>query len=124
MPSFTSFKDKPFATRLGHAWAGICVAVRGEASFRTQLLAAALVVLFMLVRRPPLLWCALLLVLIGLVLAAELFNTALEHMLDALHPETAPWVKIAKDCAAGAVLVLSIVALAVFGLMLASFGTF
>ncbi len=57
--------------------------------------------------------------MICMVLAAELFNTALEHALDGLHPEQAPFVRVAKDCAAGAVLVLSACAALVFVLMLA-----
>jgi undecaprenol kinase len=47
-------------------------------------------------------------------LAAELLNTALERVIDHLHPESHPSIKIAKDCAAGAVLVLSLAAVAVF----------
>jgi DNA-binding NarL/FixJ family response regulator len=56
---------------------------------------------------PPLIWTALVVIMIGAVLAAELLNTALEHALDAAHPEPSPLVKIAKDCSAAAVLVLS-----------------
>ena len=39
--------------------------------------------------------------------APMLFNTALESLIDHLHPEMHPAIKIAKDCAAGAVLLLS-----------------
>jgi diacylglycerol kinase (ATP) len=46
----------------------------------------------------------------GLVLVAELINTALEATLDGLHPDQAPFVKLAKDCAAGAALVASMTA--------------
>jgi len=67
---------------------------------------------------PPLLWAALVAVMVTLVLAAELFNTALEHALDGLHPQQAEFVRLAKDCAAAAVLVLSLGAVVVFGLML------
>ena len=59
-------------------------------------------------------WWALLLLNCGLVLAAELFNTALEHLIDLLHPGLHPSIKIAKDCAAGAVLILSISAACIF----------
>ena len=52
------------------------------------------------------------------MLAAELVNTALEHTLDGLHAEHAEFVRIAKDCAAAAVLVLSATAAIVFVLML------
>ena len=59
-------------------------------------------------------WWALLLLNCGLVLAAELFNTALEHLIDHLHPGLHPSIKIAKDCAAGAVFILSISAACIF----------
>ena len=59
-------------------------------------------------------WWALLLLNCGTVLAAELFNTALEHLIDHVHPSLHPSIKIAKDCAAGAVLVLSLTAVCVF----------
>lgn len=60
---------------------------------------------------------ALVIVMVALVLAAELFNTALEHLLDGLHPQQAEFVRIAKDCSAGAVLLFSITSVVVFALM-------
>ncbi len=67
--------------------------------------------------QPEIIWVAMVVMMIALVLAAELFNTALEQMLDGLHPAEAGFVKIAKDCAAAAVLVLSLAALALFVMM-------
>jgi len=61
---------------------------------------------------------ALVIVMIALVLAAELFNTALEHALDGLHPEQSPFVRLAKDCAAASVMVLGACSVIVFLLML------
>ena len=57
-------------------------------------------------------WLILFLAFSGVWLA-EMFNTALEATLDYLAPEIHPQVKIAKDVAAGAVLVTSIFALLV-----------
>ena len=45
--------------------------------------------------------------MVSLVIAAELINTALEQLADHLHPEQHPRIKIVKDCAAAAVLILS-----------------
>jgi diacylglycerol kinase (ATP) len=47
------------------------------------------------------------------VIAAELFNTAIERLADQLRPELHPQIRIVKDCAAAAVLVLSAGALCV-----------
>jgi diacylglycerol kinase (ATP) len=49
-------------------------------------------------------WWALVLMASFLVIAAELFNTALEHLADHLHPDEHPQIGRVKDCAAAAVL--------------------
>lgn len=50
---------------------------------------------------------------IGLVLAAELFNSALEAFVDLASPEVHPLAQAAKDMGAGAVLVSACVAVIV-----------
>jgi len=50
---------------------------------------------------------------IGLVLAAELINTSLEKVVDLVTTESHPFAKIAKDTAAGSVLILVFVVIAV-----------
>ena len=62
---------------------------------------------------PPPLWWAIAALTIAFVLAAELFNTAVEGLADHLHPDQHPAIKAVKDCAAAAVLVASAAALAV-----------
>lgn len=52
----------------------------------------------------------------GLVWMAELFNTALEWLADAAHPQPHPLVGRAKDAAAGAVLIATLAAV-VIGLL-------
>jgi undecaprenol kinase len=47
---------------------------------------------------------------IGFVLAAELFNTSLEHIVDLIHPDNHPLARAAKHAGAGAVLVASFMA--------------
>lgn len=56
---------------------------------------------------------AILAVTIGMVLVAELINTAIEAVVDLASPEIHPLAKRAKDVAAGAVLVSSIIAIIV-----------
>jgi len=107
-------KNQPFFKRMGFALQGIGAAFRMESSFRLQCLAALMVLIVLCWYKPPLMWWALLLLNCGMVLAAELFNTALEHLIDHLHPSLHPSIKIAKDCAAGAVLLLSLTAVCVF----------
>ena len=59
----------------------------------------------------------LLLLTIGGVISAEMFNTAIEELCDKVSLEYHPLIKFSKDCAAGAVLVLAIFA-AVTGFIL------
>ena len=54
---------------------------------------------------------------VGLVWAAEIFNTAIEVAVDAASPEYDPQAKIIKDISAGAVLVSVIISILV-GLLL------
>lgn len=110
-------KNRPFRERIGFALAGIAAGWRRESSFRTQCGMAGLAVLALLVLRPTPVWWALIALLVGLILAFELINAALEGVIDLLHPGIHPEIEAAKDMAAGAVLLLSIVALLVGGAM-------
>jgi diacylglycerol kinase (ATP) len=79
--------------------------LRGEASLRVQAAVFAVVIITLIVLRPAAVWWALVLLASAAVLAAELFNTAIEHLADLVHPEESPGVRILKDCAAAGVLI-------------------
>ena len=111
-------KNLSFIRRVGFALAGIKNTFRRESSFRFQILAACLLLVFCLVQRPPAVWCALFAIISALVLALELFNTAIEAILDKLHPEHDAQIGFAKDCLAGAVLVASFAAVVILGIYL------
>jgi diacylglycerol kinase (ATP) len=111
-------KNRRFAERLGFAVAGLRLVFAREKSFRSQCALAAAALLAALAVRPGPLWWALLALAIALVLAFELANSALEYLLDHLHPDRAREIGAAKDAAAAAVLVASLAAAAVGGLML------
>ena len=111
-------KNPPLLNRFKHAAEGLAAAFRAESNFRIQLALGVVAVAATLALDPPLIWTALVVIMIGAVLGVELLNTALEHALDAAHPGPSPLVKIAKDCSAAAVLVLSVSAVVVFVLML------
>lgn len=106
-------KNKAFHQRLGFAVAGIVHALRSEYSFRLQVLAACIVLASLAFLRPSPAWWAIIGLTVVLVLAAELFNTAIELLVDHLHPDQHPQIKLVKDCAAGAVLVISVGAIGV-----------
>ena len=54
---------------------------------------------------------------IGTVIAAELFNTAIEKLVDSVSPERHPVAGQVKDIAAGAVLICAVAA-AIIGLII------
>jgi diacylglycerol kinase len=117
-------KNQAFHKRASYALAGWRNAFATESSFRTQIVAALGAVGATAIFAPSLIWWALIVLSIALVLAAELFNTALEHTLDGLHPKQAEFVRQAKDCAAGAVLIFSCASVIIFVLMVLDSGRF
>ncbi|MGH8205167.1 MAG: diacylglycerol kinase [Steroidobacteraceae bacterium] len=106
-------KKLTFPSRLRFALAGIAHALRSEQNLRIQTLALLVVLVALLVLRPAPIWWALVVLASSSVLCAELFNTAIEHLADHLHPEIHPQIRIVKDCAAAAVLICSIGAVGV-----------
>jgi diacylglycerol kinase len=95
-----------------YAGAGIRVTLR-QRNPRIHLLAAvAVIVLAAWLRVSRVEW-AILVLCIGLVIAAETVNTAIEAMVDLLSPEIRPAAKVAKDTAAGAVLIAALTAVVV-----------
>ena len=55
--------------------------------------------------------------LIGIVMALEMVNCAIEATVDLVTEEKKPMAKVAKDCASGAVGIISIIAL-IIGIMI------
>ncbi len=92
------------------AFRGIKIGVRGHSSFSVHFFFAALVLVAALVLRCDRTeWCVLL-GCIGLVLVAELFNSAVETLFRGLDESTRDRAWPALDVAAGAVLLASITA--------------
>lgn len=103
-------KGQSFLKRMGFAAAGIATVFRREKTFRIQCTIGLGVIAFMAVMQPGWVWAALVALTIGVILAAEMFNGALEYLTDRVHPELNDEIKHAKDAAAGAVLLASIAA--------------
>lgn len=99
------------------AGAGMVYLLRTQPNARVHLvMGLAVVALAAWLRVPALTWAVLLLAM-ALVLALESVNTAIEFAVDLACPERHPLAKAAKDCAAGAVLIVSIFS-AIVGLIL------
>lgn len=111
-------KNRPFPERLSFALAGIAVAFRRERSLRTQAVVAVLALGALALFRAPAVWWAVVVLAVVAVLAAEMFNSALEALADHLHPDRHPEIGAMKDMAAGAVLVVSLGAAVIGALFL------
>lgn len=102
-----------FFFMFGHALSGIVAALKNERNMRIHI-AAAVIALFLSwfcgLAAAQFLWV---LSAIALVIMAELLNTAVERAVDLISPDRHPLAKVAKDTAAGAVLVASFYALVV-----------
>jgi diacylglycerol kinase (ATP) len=96
-----------------HAFEGIIYATRTQWNMRLHLVAAALVLvatLYLRLQRPYVIGIV---ITVAVVLAFELLNTAIEAIVDLLTSEQHPLAKVAKDAAAGAVLIVAFAAIIV-----------
>ena len=101
-----------------YAIQGIVYALRTQRNMRLHFLAAALTLVAAAVLRVDRMGLLAIVFAISFVLATELINTALESSVDVATDRYDPSAKIAKDVAAGAVLVASTNALVVAYLVL------
>ncbi|MCF2620886.1 diacylglycerol kinase family protein [Collinsella tanakaei] len=106
-----SNKDHPsFIRSFGYAMEGFVTAVRTERNIKVMLVMGVTAVIAGIVLRIDLLsWC-LVALCFGLVIFAELVNTAIEAIVDLATQEFHPLAKRAKDIAAASVYTLSITA--------------
>jgi undecaprenol kinase len=100
-------KSQSYIARLGFAAAGIRTVWRREKGFRSQCMLGLVGAALTAALRPGWVWAALIALAMGLVLALEMVNGALEYLIDRVHPEIHGEIKHAKDAAAGAVLLAS-----------------
>lgn len=108
---FTSFK---------YAWAGISYAFKTQRNFRVHTGVGILAMILCWILNVSNLEIAVICLTIGAVLVMEILNTALESLVDLTVGQTYHQLaKVAKDCAAGAVLMAAIVALLIAALIFA-----
>jgi undecaprenol kinase/diacylglycerol kinase (ATP) len=108
-----------FIAGFGHAFRGLWYALRTQRNARVHVLIAILVILLGFVLRISAIEFAIVFVAITGVFIAEMFNTVFELCIDLASPEYHSLAKIAKDVAAGAVLLSAmlsvVIGLFVFG---------
>jgi diacylglycerol kinase (ATP) len=98
---------------MNYAIEGVVYALRTQRNMRLHVLAAAVVLAAALLLDIDRAGIIALLVAIAIVLIAELVNTAIEAAVDVMTDHFDPMAKTAKDVAAGAVLIASLIAVAI-----------
>jgi len=100
-----------FISSLNNALQGLKVAFREQRNLRIQTVIAVFTIALGIWLRITRMEWAIIFTCIGLVMGLELLNSAIEVLLDKLHPEKDAAIGKAKDIAAGAVLLASICSL-------------
>ena len=96
--------------KFSYALEGIFSAMRTERNLRIDICVAVVALILCFFLKVELWGWVAVLIFISLVLFAEMFNTAIETVVDMTTPEFHPLAKRAKDIAAGAVFILAILA--------------
>jgi len=95
------------------AWSGLYRFFKSEPHASIHLIAAIIVILLAWVLSVTRMEWIALIIAIALVVQTEILNTVLEKVMDFIHPDLNPRVKIIKDMAAASVLWSSIIALVI-----------
>jgi diacylglycerol kinase (ATP) len=97
-----------------YAWQGVVYAFRTQRNFRIHLVVGTLAVSSAIALKLAPVEIAVIILTCGFVLTLELINTALESVVDLTVQQTYhELAKIAKDCAAAAVLIAALISISV-----------
>jgi diacylglycerol kinase (ATP) len=112
-------RTPPVFQSFNYAFEGVIHALRTQRNMRIHFAIAASVLVLAFIYDVTRLELIALMISIAFVLIAEMVNTAVEATIDLSTPSFDPLAKVAKDMAAGAVLIASVNAVAVGYLVLA-----
>lgn len=104
------FKNKNFFEALKNSINGIVLAFISESNIKIDVVATIVVIIAAIIIKVTYIEMLILVLTIGLVLFAEMFNSAIENTVDLITEEYNEKAKIIKDISAGAVLITSIAA--------------
>lgn len=100
-----------------HAVDGIVYAIENEHNILIMMLATIAILLISFILKVSNIELVLIVICIGTVIACEMINSAIEACVDLETMKEHELAKIAKDCASGASLVLSVMSLFVAGII-------
>ncbi len=116
----TKYKQCSFVKTFRNARKGMRLSIKSERNIRIHLFIAALVIVTAFCLNFSINKFCIIFLTIAAVISAEMFNSAIEFSLDAIfHNRYSRMVGMAKDIAAGAVMVVSICALMIGVLLFA-----
>ncbi len=101
-------KNKNFIDAWKKAFNGIWYAIKTQRNVKIQLSIAVVIIAICIIAKPSKVECIFLTFATMLVIIAEVMNTAIEATVDLVTKEYHPMAKIAKDVAAGAVVLAAI----------------
>lgn len=104
------FRNKNFFEALKNSINGIVLAFISESNIKIDVVATIVVIIAAIIIKVTYVEMLILVLTIGLVLFAEMFNSAIENTVDLITEEYNEKAKIIKDISAGAVLITSIAA--------------
>lgn len=108
---------KKFIKSFKYALEGLWLELRRETNLKIDILIMIIITIFGFVFKISQIEWIICIILFSLVISGELFNTAIERIVDVIMPEKNEKAKAIKDISAGAVLILAIGA-AIIGLMI------
>ncbi len=114
----TKYKKQNFSNTFRNARKGVRLTLKSERNLRIHLFIAILVLITAYCLNFSITEFCILLLTIAAVISAEMFNSAIEFSLDAIfHNKYSRMVGMAKDIAAGAVMVVTIIAILIGALL-------
>lgn len=110
-------KEKKLMNSFKYAFEGIFTALKTERNIKIHIIIMILVIIFGIILKINKIEWIICIILFGFVISLELINTSIENTVDLITIEKNQKAKIAKDVAAGAVLIAAIIS-AIIGLII------
>lgn len=108
---------KKFLNSFKYAFEGIVKTIKEERNIKIHILAVVVVTTMGIIYKISTTEWIICLILFGLVISSEIINTSIERTVDLISKEKSELAKMAKDAAAGAVLVNAIISTIIAGII-------
>lgn len=106
-------RDRRLTDSFNYAIEGLTAAIRNEKHMKVHIISAIFIVILAILINASKVEILIISISVSFVMITELINTGIEALVDLISPDRHPLAKVAKDVAAGAVLVAAINAICV-----------